>query len=296
MDNLRGKVVAITGAGSGIGRALAERLAQEGSHLAIADVSHDALLETANYLLKYGVRVTSHIVDVSKREQVHEFANDVIRHHQVVDMVINNAGVTLAQTVEDATYEDLEWVMGVNVWGVIYGTKAFLHHLKKREQAHIVNISSILGLIGSPVQPAYCATKFAVRGFTEALRLELAGTPIAVSCVYPGGIRTNFINNSRIYKDIVDPTLERPDKAEGQERFNNKYGLNSAQQAAKVIVEGIKKNKERIFVGRDARFIDYVSRVWPVGYPALVSFFYDHFYRRARPQPSSPVAEEDGLR
>lgn len=282
MDSLRNKVVAVTGAGSGIGRALAKCLAREGSHLALGDISQDALMETASQLSSFNIRATTHIVDVSEREQVHAFADEVVQLHGYVDAAINNAGVTLTQTIEEASYEDIEWVMRINIWGVIYGTKAFLPYLKKRPQAHIVNVSSTLGLIGSPVQPAYCLSKFAVRGFTESLRLELAGTSVRVSCVYPGGVRTNLINNSRFYKDPVDPTLERPDKSEGAQRFNSKFGLSSSEDAANAIVKGIRRNKQRIFVGRDARMVDYMSRLWPLRYASLFPLLYYHFEKRPR--------------
>jgi short-subunit dehydrogenase len=290
MENLKGKVAVVTGAGSGIGRALAEQLAGEGCHLALADINEDALSKVATALRESGTRVSTHAVNVARREQMQQFVAEVIRQHTVVDLLINNAGVMLTQTTRDVSQEDLEWIMGINVWGVLHGTKLFLPHLLERERARIVNISSILGLMGSAAAPVYCLTKFAVRGFTEGLRLELAGTNVGVTCVYPGGVRTNLFNNSRVYKDFVDPTIDRPDKSASAERFNQAFGLSGPAQAARTIVEGIKRNKERVLIGRDARFVDLVTRLLPLKYPPLVGHFYQWFNGQTQ-APPVPVTQ-----
>jgi short-subunit dehydrogenase len=294
MKQLKRKVVAITGAGSGIGRALAMRFAQEGSDLAIADYNNDALERTKKLLEKYEVNVSTHLVDVANRMQMDQYATDVIDHHGRVHMIVNNAGVHLTETVEDMKYEDLEWIFGINFLGVVHGTKAFLPYLKQQDEARIVNISSVNGLIGAPIQSAYCATKFAVKGFTEVLRFEMMGSPVKVSCVHPGGVTTNIIRKSRFYKNF-DLVADSPDQDACSDRFDNFFGISTPESAADEIVKGIKKDKYRILIGRDARFIDRVSRLLPVTYPSLVGWYYLHFNRflamfNSRPsQKSSPA-------
>lgn len=190
-------VAVVTGAGSGIGRALAKRLAAEGiAGLALADVNREGLDETAAML--GNTKVSQHFVDVSDREAMHAFVDAVIGEHGRVTHVINNAGVALGGTLREVTLDEIEWLMSINFWGVVHGTKLFLPHLEKERSAHIVNISSLFGFVAPPGQTAYCASKFAVRGFTEALRHELEGTNITVSSVHPGGVRTNIANSARI--------------------------------------------------------------------------------------------------
>ncbi|MGH9767370.1 MAG: SDR family NAD(P)-dependent oxidoreductase, partial [Blastocatellia bacterium] len=195
-------VAVVTGAASGIGRALAVRLAQEGASLAIADVQAEALDETAQALMMLKAtggspgKVTTHIVDVSDKERVAAFTREVVEAHGRAHLLINNAGVELFGTAEQLSIEDIEWLMGVNFWGVVYGVKHFLPILRRQPQGHIVNISSVFGIIGPVGHSAYAASKFAVRGFTESLRHELAGANVKVSVVHPGGIKTNIANNA----------------------------------------------------------------------------------------------------
>ena len=232
MKDLKDKVAAITGAASGIGRALALNLAAEGCHVAIADVNEAGLKETADKVRSSGVRVTTHTVDVANREQVKRYASEVVKAHGSVHLIINNAGVGIVETMEDVSYEDFEWLIGINLWGVIYGCKEFLPYLKKQQSAHIVNISSVNGILTNPNNGPYCTSKFAVRGFTETLAQELSDTNVKVSCVHPGGIQTNIASNSRFYK-ASDPTLGRD---EAVAIFNRTMAKTTADKAAQIVV------------------------------------------------------------
>jgi NAD(P)-dependent dehydrogenase (short-subunit alcohol dehydrogenase family) len=267
MKNLKDKVAAITGAASGIGRALALNLADEGCHLAISDINEAGLQETADMVRKQSknVRVTTHNVDTSDRKQVKLYAEDVMKAHGTVHIIINNAGVSIIETLEDLSYEDFEWLMGINLWGVVYGCKEFLPYLKKQDCAHIVNISSVNGIFTNPNNGPYCTAKFAVRGFTETLAQELADTKVKVSCVHPGGIKTNIINNARFYK-VSDTSLA---KEEAIAFFNRLIAKTKADKAAKIIISGIKKDKTRIMVGSDAYVLDWLKRLFPVGFQKL---------------------------
>lgn len=267
MKNLKDKVAAITGAASGIGRALALNLADEGCHLAISDINETGLQETADMARarNQNVRITTHQVDTANREQVKQYAEDTAKSHGAVHIIVNNAGVVIIETLEDVSYKDLEWLMGINLWGVIYGCKEFLPYLKKQDAAHIVNISSVNGIVTNPNNGPYCTAKYAVRGFTETLAQELAGANVKVSCVYPGGIQTNIANNGRFYKSC-DPSLAREDALA---IFNNAIAGTTADKAAKIIITGIKKDKVRIMVGPDAYMMDWLKRLFPVGFQKL---------------------------
>ncbi|WP_133719084.1 SDR family NAD(P)-dependent oxidoreductase [Methylocaldum gracile] len=272
--DFKDKVVVITGAGSGIGQALAFNLAKEGSCLAVADINKQALAKTVEALSTCNCKVTAHVVDVARRDQVSRFAAEVIEQHGKVDIVVNNAGVALMESIDDVKYDDLEWIVNINFWGVVYGTKAFLPYLKERPEAYIVNMSSIAGLAGLPVQAAYSATKFAIRGFTEAIRLELANTPIRVFCVHPGGVKTDIVRNARYYKN-PDKLDELPNQMAGAERFDTHFAITTADEAAKKIIKCMrtKTNKSRILIGWDARFVDWVSRFFPNLYPKAIEVF-----------------------
>ena len=267
MQQLRDRVAVITGAASGIGRALAERLAAEGSHLALCDVNEAGLAETAERISGRGGKVTTAILDVSDRAAVFAHAEDVVRDHGAAHLLVNNAGVAMHGTVEATPIEDYEWLMGINFWGVVYGTKAFLPHLKRAEEGHIVNISSVFGIIGVPTQSAYNAAKFGVRGFTEALRqeLELEGSCVSASCVHPGGIQTNIARTAR----VSDPT----DTTTSEERASafERAARTSPEQAARVILDGVRKNQRRILIGADARWLDRVQRLAPSSYQRLLT-------------------------
>ncbi|MGD0820037.1 MAG: SDR family oxidoreductase [Desulfomonilia bacterium] len=265
MKELRDKVAAITGAASGIGRALAVNLVDEGCHVAISDVDEEGLKETADMIGNRNIRVTTHVVDVADRDRVKRYAEETVEKHSGVHLLINNAGVVVTETLEDIRYEDFEWLMGINLWGVVYGCKEFLPYLKQHKEAHIVNISSVNGIYTNPNNGPYCTAKFAVRGFTETLSQELSGTQIKVSCVHPGGIKTNIARNARFYK-ASDASLSRDEAVAIFDRFMAKT---TADKAAKIIISGIKKDKQRIMVGPDAYVLDWLKRLFPVGFQRL---------------------------
>ena len=258
MKELADKTAAVTGAASGIGRMLAVNLAHEGCNLAIADIDADGLQETAS-MINNGVRVSTHVVDVSKRDQVLKFADEAAVHHGGVDIIINNAGVALGDFLECVPVEDFEWLMGINFWGVVYGTTAFLPYLKQRPEGHIVNVSSINGIMPNPNNGPYCSAKFAVKGYTETLCQEMHGTNIKVSCVHPGGIRTNIARNARYNNALCSLTRDQ-----GVALYENELLRMSADKAAKVIISGIRRDKRRILIGMDAKIIDLFTRLFPV--------------------------------
>ncbi len=266
MKELRNKVAAITGAASGIGQMLAVNLAAKGCEVAISDVDMSGLEETAEMVEKQKGTVSIHKVDVADRSQVENYAVEVVTQHGRVDMIINNAGVAVAESIADVKYEDFEWIMGINFWGVVYGCKAFLPYLKKQPESHVVNISSVNGFVTWPNNGPYCASKFAVRGFTETLWQELRKTNVRVSCVHPGGIKTNIVRNARFYKSAGC----KMSHAECAKEFDKIAGT-SAGKAADIIVSGILKNKRRILVGPDAYFIDGLTRLFPKGFVRFVA-------------------------
>ncbi len=267
MKNLKNKTAAVTGAASGIGRMLAVNLADEGCNLALADIDEAGLQETSR-IVGNGVKVSTHIVDVSKRDRVFGYAEEAARHHGGIDIVINNAGVALGDFLETVPLEDFEWLMGINFWGVVYGTMAFLPHLKKRPEGHIVNVSSINGIIPNPNNGPYCSAKFAVKGYTETLAQEMHGTNIRISCVHPGGIKTNIAKNARVNRAMYALSKEKAQRLYEDELFRT-----TADEAAKIIIAGIKKNKRRILVGTDAKAIDLLTRFFPVTAVSLSGFF-----------------------
>jgi len=266
MITFQQKVAVITGTGSGIGRELAIQLAQKGVHIAIADIQEEQLHETASLLNQYNVPISKYMLDVSQREAVYRFADDVIARHGGVHIVINNAGVALSNVeVEHLTYEDLEWVLGVNRWGVIYGTKAFLPHLLKQPEANLVNISSLYGLTAIAKAAAYCTSKFAVRGFTEALRQELRQSSVAVTVVHPGGIRTRIARNTRPAAN--GDKIRNPERA--AQHFEQRAHTTAAE-AARCIIAGIQRNAPRVVIGQDAKFLDWLGRLKPGSYDAFM--------------------------
>lgn len=267
MKSLKNKTAAVTGAASGIGRMLAVNLADEGCHLALADIDAAGLQETVAFI-EARVKVSTHLVDVSNREQVFGFAQEAARYHGGIDMIINNAGVALGDFLETVPLEDFEWIMGIDFWGVVYGTMAFLPYLKKQPEGHIVNISSINGIIPNPNNGPYCAAKFAVKGYTETLAQEMHGTNIRVSCVHPGGIKTNIAKNARMNRAMFALSKEKAQKLYEEELFRT-----TADDAAKIIIAGIKRNKRRILVGPDAKAIDLLTRFFPVTAVSLSGLF-----------------------
>ena len=269
MKNFQNKVAAITGAGSGIGQQLALLLAKEGCHLSLSDVNEQGLIETIEKLKDTDVRVTIKKLDVADQVAVKAWAEETVQDHGSVNMIFNNAGVALASTVEGASYEELEWIVNINFWGVVYGTKEFLPFIKQTGDGHIVNISSLFGLTAQPTQSAYNATKFAVRGFTESLRQELDMENCGVSalCVHPGGIRTNIANSAKM-NDSLKTLGMNPEKSA---KSFNKLLRCPPEEAARQILEAVKKDKRRLLIGNDAKALDLLQRLLPTGYQKVIA-------------------------
>lgn len=257
MTKLEGAVAVITGAGSGIGRALAQELGLHGARLALADVNRAGLEETRASV--QGVESRTYIIDVGDASAVETFAKQVEKDFGRVALLINNAGVALYGTFAELTIAEIEWLIRINFWGVVHGCKFFMPLLQREPEAHIVNISSVFGLIAPAGQTAYAASKFAVRGFTQALRQELIDSNITVTCVHPGGVRTNIANNGR-----AGAATRVEDQMAARERFN-KAVRTSPEAAARTIVNGIMRNQARILIGPDAYQIDFFQRLMPVG-------------------------------
>jgi NADP-dependent 3-hydroxy acid dehydrogenase YdfG len=270
VKELRGKVAAITGAGSGIGRALSVELARAGARLALGDVDPDGLAQTAQLVQAAGARCTTARVDVADRGGVVAWADACRVAHGQVNIVINNAGVALAARAESVRIDDFHWLMGINFWGVVHGTQAFLPHLRASGEGHVVNISSIAGIVAMPLQSAYNASKFAVRGYTEALRmeLELEGAPVGVTCVHPGGVATNIARAQRVDPRIL-AALGTDD--EGFRRLSDRLlQATTPEAAARRILAGVRRNARRVLVGPDARALDIMARVLGAGYQPLL--------------------------
>lgn len=257
-----GKIAVITGAGSGIGRALAQQLNREGCRLLLCDISEEGLTATVQSLNRSEVPVQTRIIDVADKGAMQHWATDIANEYGHVDIMINNAGVATGAPVEETKYEDIEWLMGINFWGVVYGTMEFLPLLRKSRQGHLVNISSIFGMVGIPTQSAYNAAKFAVRGYTEALRQEMVDTNVHVCCVHPGGIKTNIARSARWDGD----------QGQRDERVANfdKLANTSAASAAEQIIRAIEKRKKRLLIGLDATYLSLITRLFPVSYPRFL--------------------------
>ncbi|MFO1470452.1 MAG: SDR family NAD(P)-dependent oxidoreductase [Turneriella sp.] len=265
MKNFQGRVAVITGAGSGIGRALALNLAEKGCKLALSDIRAESVAETAKLCERFTRDVMFDTLDVADKKAMQAYPEKVVQKFGGVNIVINNAGVAVSASVEDTSIEDYEWLMGINWWGVLYGTKFFLPHLQKADEAHIVNISSVFGIIGVPTQSAYNAAKFAVRGFTESLRQELVDTHIGVSCVHPGGIKTNIAAYAR-YKTGPNGDTNH---ASAADKFA-KIARTTPEEAAATIVKGIEKKTPRVLIGADAVAIDVMARTMPESYTTVL--------------------------
>ena len=268
MKSFSGKVAAVTGAGSGIGRALALGLARRSCNLALCDVDEGGLAATVEAARRWGVRVTGARVDVADRESVYAWADRAAEEHGGINLIFNNAGVALGSTIEGGGYEDFEWLFCINFWGVVHGTKAFLPHLRASGEGHVVNVSSVFALISVPGQGAYNASKAAVRGFTEALRmeLELSGAPVSATSVHPGGIKTNVARSARSDDSLkslgVDPKESR--------RNFEKLFVTEPEKAAEVILGAVQKDKRRVLVGPDAYVIDGLARLLPGAYQHVI--------------------------
>lgn len=267
MKNLQGKTAVITGAGSGIGQALAQRLSAHGCNLAICDINETGLAETVSSLHGSG-RVEQSKVDVADRGAMQDFASRTIDALGSVDIVINNAGVALEGSFEDNSYEEIEWILGINLWGVIHGCKEFLPHLKRRPEASLVNVSSIFGILAAPDYSAYNITKFGVRGLSEALRQELKDTGVVVTCVHPGGIKTNIMQTAR------SSAKTGSEWADTQAAFEKNL-ITSSDSAAKTIIRAIRNKKKKVLVGIDAKVLDRVARAMPTSYERIMGLIAD---------------------
>ncbi|GAB4012463.1 SDR family NAD(P)-dependent oxidoreductase [Nocardioides ultimimeridianus] len=266
MKSLKDKVVVITGAGSGIGRALAINIAGKGGHLALSDVNEAGLAETRVLAEKAGAtQVRTDRLDVADRAAFASYAAAVAEEFGRVNVIINNAGVALSGDLNDLTYEDMDWIVGINFWGVVHGTKEFLPHLIASGDGHVVNLSSLFGLLAMPGQSAYNATKFAVRGMSEALREEMliAGHPVGVTVVHPGGIKTAIARNARV--------SDKEDKAATAKLFDEKLAKMTPERAAEIIVNGILKNRARVLVGLDAHALHNFQKFTGSRYEDIVA-------------------------
>jgi short-subunit dehydrogenase len=264
MTAIDGSAAAVTGAANGIGRALALELAARGCDLALADRDEAGLQAVAAEIGRDGKRkVSTHRLDVGEPGQIQDFAQAAIAAHPQLNIVINNAGVALIGQFSEVDQAQMDWLFNINFWGTVHATRAFLPHLASRPAAHIVNLSSIFGIIAPPGQTAYCAAKFAVRGFSESLRheLALANSPVRLSVVHPGGVSTNIARNSRTGSGVADNAR----RAESIDRFEA-LAKTTPPAAALRIIEGIEKNQPRILIGNDARFADLLQRFRPATY------------------------------
>jgi len=266
MMNLAGKTAVVTGAANGIGRAIARSLARRGCHLALADVNEAGLAETAELAAGAGRRITCHRLDVADKQAVATFPGVVTATHPGVDILVNNAGVALGGTFDQVSEADFEWLIDINFWGVVRMTRAFLPLLKASDGAQLVNISSLFGLIAPPGQTAYCAAKFAVRGFSESLRHELEGSSVGVTTVHPGGVATSIAKNARHAEAQSAAEL-----AEAHRRYEKLLRM-PPEEAGEIIVRAVEHRRPRIIVGADARNASIIERLFPVGYWKLISY------------------------
>ncbi len=276
MSSFEGKVAVITGAGSGIGRALALNLASKGARLALSDVDMHGLAETVRQAQALGAHVKSDRLDVAEREAVLAYAVEVVAHFGTVNQVYNNAGIAYNGNVEKSEFKDIERVIDVDFWGVVNGTKAFLPHVIASGDGHIVNISSLFGLIAVPGQSAYNAAKFAVRGFTEALRQEMliAKHPVKVTCVHPGGIKTAVARNATV--------ADNEDQQILAEFYDKWLFVHSPEMAAETIVSGVAKGRARVVIGLEAKAIDVLARIIGPSYQRVVAAAAARFFPWAK--------------
>ena len=283
MKTFKDKVAVVTGAGSGMGRYLSVLLAKEGADVVVCDVNQETLNETVEMLRKYNVSVSSHVLDVADKEAIEALPQKVIDQHGKVDLVFNNAGVSTGKHFKDMEEENWDWVMDINLHGVINSTRAFIPHLIDRPEAAIVNTSSIFGMVAVPGQTVYHATKFAVRGFTESLALEMAQTNenLQIHCVHPGHVGTNIVANSRMDEEDLQTDEERgssiftrnqPTTLEEMADSFREGGMHPSK-AAQIILKGVKKNKRRIFIGLDSKLLELSQRIFPNKYHRLWPFF-----------------------
>ena len=267
MSYYTNKLCVITGAGNGIGRATAKRLAKDGAKLVLTDINSANLNETQKMVELLGGTCETHIVDAANREQAFTLAEHVETTYGAADLILNNAGVANIAPIDELTIEHFEFVMDIDFWGVVHGTQAFLPQMRRRDSGHIANVSSIFGWVGVPNQAAYNSAKFAVFGFTEAIRQELQTSGIKVTCIHPGGIDTSIARNARL--------VQGPDDEERREQIAQdfkKMVRSTPEQAAETILKGIRKGKARVLIGRDAYMVDIIRRLFPVSYGRFLGF------------------------
>jgi NADP-dependent 3-hydroxy acid dehydrogenase YdfG len=284
MKSFKDKVAVITGAGSGMGRYLAVLLAKDGADVSVCDVNEETLNETVEMLRKYNVSVSSHLLDVSDKDAIEALPGKVIEQHGKVDMVFNNAGVTTGTHFKDMDENNWDWVMGINFDGVINSTRAFIPHMVDSPEAAIVNTSSIFGMVAVPGQTVYHATKFAVRGFTESLAMEMKETNpnLQIHCVHPGHIGTNIAADARFDEENfnqdetqVSNSIFTRNAPKSQKEMGDLFreGGMHPSKAAEIILNGVKKNKTRIFIGLDAKLLDLSQRIFPKHYHKTWALF-----------------------
>ncbi len=259
-----GRTAVVTGAASGIGAALAKSLAGRGCHLALSDINADGLRSVVDELSTAERRVTTHVFDIGGRDAINEFAAEVEKEHGGAELLFNNAGVATMGTFEQVDEDDFEWLLGINLLGPIRMTRAFLPLLQTAPAAHIVNISSIFGVVAPPGQTAYCASKFGLLGFSDSLRHEFEGSSIGVTTVHPGGIDTNIASSSRTPKDVSSE--------EAQETIKSlqDHLVMPPSKAAEIILNAVTRRRPRVYVGSDAKRLAFIQRMFPFRYWSLV--------------------------
>ena len=265
MSQIKDSLFIITGAASGIGRALTMNAINEGAKVIATDVNEQDLDETISLT---GEKAEKYLLDVANPEQIQTFASAILQKYPDENIIlVNNAGVALASgTFTETPIEDFEWLMNINLWGVVRMTKAFLPHLVSKNKGHIVNVSSVFGIAGMPTDSAYCTAKFGVKGFTDVLKAELLGTPIIVSSVHPGGIKTNIARNARI-----SSTQNIEEAKTKMAKFEKEALKMPAEKAAQIIIDGIKKDRSRILIGNDAKVLDWIVRIFPNSYHKIIA-------------------------
>jgi len=290
MKDFLGKTAVVTGAGSGMGRYLAVLLAKAGANVAICDINEETLNDTASMVREYNVGLSTHIIDMGDMDQIEALPEAVVSHHGAVDLVFNNAGVTMGSTFTAMSEQDWDWVMNINLNGVVKASRVFLPLLKDRPEAALVNTSSIFGMIAVAGQTVYHASKFGVRGFTESLAKELKGTSVQVHRVHPGHVGTNIVDNSRFNED--DPGFLGQDINKDQlaERFRT--GGMHPSRAAEIILNGVKRDRRRVFVGLDAKLMDLAQRITPMHYEWLLPVINIPLYLLRNKKPLKDLPEE----
>ena len=292
MKDFTGKTAVITGAGSGMGRYLAVLLAKGGANVAICDINEETLNGTAAMVRQYNVAVSTHIVDMGDMERIEALPDEVLSRHETVDLVFYNAGVTMSSSFAGMSEQDWNWVMNINLNGVVKATRVFLPLLKDRPEAAVINTSSIFGMIAVAGQSVYHATKFAVRGFTESLAKEFKNSPVHVHCVHPGHIGTNIVSNSR-FNDEDEATFLRQDNVDIDELAEMfRTGGMHPSRAAQIILDGVKRGKRRIFVGLDAKLMDLAQRITPMHYEWLLPVINAPLYLLRNKKPLKDLPEE----